>query len=147
MLPLLFTSTEVPGPREVTKVFPRSAKPLRASTGSPSSASSTPSPATPGCQIDDTVAKVNDIAPLGDKWAAFGWNVIEVEDGNDVEQVSAAVKHAKLGRGSERPTMVILNTKKGCGVKWIEDLGAGNHNTNVTAEQAEAAIRELRGEA
>ena len=36
-------------------------------------------------QIDDTVAKVNDIAPLGDKWAAFGWNVIDVEDGNDVE--------------------------------------------------------------
>ena len=32
-------------------------------------------------------------------------------------------------------------------LKWIEDLGAGNHNTNVTAEQAEAAIREIRGEA
>ena len=97
-------------------------------------------------QIDDTVAKVNDIAPLGDKWAAFGWNVIEVEDGNDVEQVSAAVKHAKLGVGSGRPTMVILNTLKGCGVQWIVDLGPGNHNCPVSEEQAEAAIREIRGE-
>ena len=97
-------------------------------------------------QIDDTVAKVNDIAPLGDKWAAFGWNVIEVEDGNDVEQVSAAVKHAKLGLGGGKPTMVILNTVKGCGVKWIEDLGAGNHNTNISVEQARAAIAEIRGE-
>ena len=97
-------------------------------------------------QIDDTVAKVNDIAPLCDKWAAFGWNVIDVEDGNDVEQVAEAVKHAKLGRGSERPTMVILNTKKGCGVKWIEDLGPGNHNCKVNEEQAEAAVREIREE-
>jgi hypothetical protein len=42
--------------------------------------------------------------------------------------------------------MVILNTRKGCGVKWIEDLGAGNHNTNISEEQAAAAIREIRGE-
>ena len=97
-------------------------------------------------QIDDCVAKVNDIAPLDEKWAAFGWNVIEVEDGNDVEQVSAAVKQAKSYRSTGRPTMVILNTKKGCGVKWIEDLGAGNHNTNVSEEQAKAAIAEIRGE-
>ena len=97
-------------------------------------------------QIDDTVAKVNDIAPLGDKWAAFGWNVVDVEDGNDVEQVSAAVKQAKSYRATGRPTMVILNTRKGKGVKWIEDLGAGNHNTTVSEEQAAAAVREIRGE-
>ena len=97
-------------------------------------------------QIDDTVAKVNDIAPLADKWAAFGWNVIDVADGNDVEQVLAAVREAKAKRGSGKPTMVILNTVKGKGVKWIEELGAGNHNTNVSEEQAKAAIAEIRGE-
>ena len=97
-------------------------------------------------QIDDTVAKVNDIAPLADKWAAFGWNVIDVEDGNDVDEVCAAVREAKAKRGSGRPTMVILNTVKGKGVKWIEELGAGNHNCPVSEEQAEAAIREIRGE-
>ena len=97
-------------------------------------------------QIDDTVAKVNDIAPLADKWKAFGWNVIDVADGNDVDQVSAAVKLAKANRGSEKPTMVILNTRKGCGVKWIEELGPGNHNCPISEEQAAAAIREIRGE-
>ncbi len=95
-------------------------------------------------QIDGTVAQVNDIAPLADKWAAFGWNVIDVADGNDVEQVSAAVKQAKAKRATGRPTMVILNTLKGCGVKWIEEMGAGNHNTNVSEEQAKAAIAEIR---
>ena len=97
-------------------------------------------------QIDGPVSEVNDIAPLAEKWSAFGWNVVDVEDGNDVDLVLAAVEHAKLGRGSEKPTMVILNTKKGCGVKWIEELGAGNHNTNVSEEQARAAIAEIRGE-
>ena len=95
-------------------------------------------------QIDGTVAQVNDIAPLADKWAAFGWNVIDVANGNDVDEVSAAVKQAKLNRATGRPTMVILNTLKGCGVKWIEELGAGNHNTNVSEEQAKAAIAEIR---
>ena len=98
-------------------------------------------------QIDGPVAQVNDVAPLAEKWAAFGWNVIDVEDGNDVELVSEAVKHAKLGLGGGKPTMVILNTKKGCGVKWIEELGAGNHNCNISEEQAKAAIAEIRGEA
>ena len=97
-------------------------------------------------QIDGTVAEVNDIAPLAEKWAAFGWNVIDVEDGNDVEQVEQAVEHAKLGLGSGKPTMIILNTLKGCGVQWIVDLGTANHNTNVSEEQAAAAIREIRGE-
>ena len=97
-------------------------------------------------QIDGPVSEVNDVAPLAEKWSAFGWNVIDVEDGNDVDLVLAAVEHAKLGRGSEKPTMVILNTRKGCGVKWIEELGAGNHNTNVSEEQAAAAIAEIRGE-
>ena len=98
-----------------------------------------------GLQIDGAVEDVNGIQPLADKWAAFGWNVIEVANGNDVCQVSDALKQAKANRGSGKPTMVILKTKKGCGVKWIEDLGAGNHNTNVNEEQAAAAIEEIRG--
>ncbi len=95
-------------------------------------------------QIDGPVAQVNDIAPLADKWAAFGWNVIEVANGNDVYEVQDAVEAAKANIGSGKPTMVILNTLKGCGVKWIEEMGAGNHNTNISEEQAKAAIAEIR---
>ncbi|MBR6704442.1 MAG: transketolase [Lachnospiraceae bacterium] len=95
-------------------------------------------------QIDGSVAEVNDIAPLAAKWQAFGWNVIEAEDGNDLEQVRLAVQTAQKQRGSGRPTMVILNTKKGCGVKWIEDMGTGNHNCPLSEAQAEEAIRALR---
>ena len=98
-------------------------------------------------QIDGTVAEVNDVAPLNEKWAAFGWNVIDVANGNDLCEVSDAVHRAKANRGSGKPTMLILHTKKGCGMKWAEDLGPANHNVKVPAEVAEAAIRALREEA
>ena len=98
-------------------------------------------------QIDGTVAEVNDVEPLADKWAAFGWRVIDVPKGNDVEAVSAAVKQAKANLGGGKPTMVLLRTVKGCGMKWAEDLGPANHNVAVPMEEAEAAIRALREEA
>lgn len=97
-------------------------------------------------QIDGTVAEVCDIAPLADKWQAFGWNVIELENGNDVEAVSAAVKAARANVGSGKPTMIILNTVKGCGVSFIEALGVGSHSTNVSAEDVKRALAEIRGE-
>ncbi|MBR6118748.1 MAG: transketolase [Oscillospiraceae bacterium] len=98
-------------------------------------------------QIDGTVEEVNRVEPLTDKWAAFGWRVIDVPRGNDVEAVSAAVKQAQANLGSGQPTIVILRTVKGCGMKWAEDLGAANHNTAVPKEEAEAALRALREEA
>ena len=95
-------------------------------------------------QIDDTVEKVNDIAPLAAKWHAFGWNVVEVENGNDLDAVLNAVGTALSMRGEGSPTMVILHTKKGCGVPEVEAMGAGNHNCPFSEAQAETAIRALR---
>ena len=97
-------------------------------------------------QIDGPVAEVVDIAPLADKWKAFGWNVVDVVDGNDMEQVVAALQQAKANRGTGKPTMVILNTVKGCGVSFIESVGAGNHNMNISMVDAQRAIAEIRGE-
>ncbi len=97
-------------------------------------------------QIDGTVEEVNSIAPLADKWAAFGWNVIDVEDGNDIAQVEAAVAAAKANRGSGKPTMVLLNTVKGCGVSFVEAMGTSCHNANISMDDARRAIAEIRGE-
>ena len=96
-------------------------------------------------QLDAPVAEVNDVAPLADKWAAFGWNVIEVADGNDVDQVKAAVEKAKAYRGGGKPTMVILNTVKGCGVSFIEAMGAKNHHVDLSKEDLARALEEVKG--
>ena len=52
------------------------------------------------------------LEPFGDKWRAFGWNVIET-DGNDVDAVEKALRQAQENRGSGRPTVVIAVTTKG----------------------------------
>lgn len=96
-------------------------------------------------QIDGGVAEVNDIAPLADKWAAFGWNVIDVADGNDPDAIDEAVRQAKANRSTGKPTMVILNTLKGCGVSFVVEKGAGNHNMPFTEADAARAVAEIRG--
>ena len=92
-------------------------------------------------QIDGTVEEVMGIAPLDMKWKAFGWNVIVVKDGHDVAEIAAAVETAK--KSQEKPTMIILNTIKGKGVKFVEAAGVGNHNMPVTEEQRLQALAEL----
>ena len=92
-------------------------------------------------QIDGTVEEVMGIAPLDMKWKAFGWNVIVVKDGHDVAEIAAAIAEAK--KSQEKPTMIILNTIKGRGVKFVEEAGVGNHNMPVTEEQRLQALAEL----
>jgi transketolase len=74
-----------------------------------------------------------------DRISAFGWRVIEV-DGHDVGQINAAYTEAEQGDG--RPTAILARTKKGRGVKAVEDQ-PGMHGKPL--EDPEAAIAELGG--
>jgi transketolase len=71
---------------------------------------------------------------------AFGWHAIEV-DGHDVDAVDAAFAEAVATTG--KPTVIIAKTKKGKGVKAVEDL-PGKHGKPL--DDPEEAIRELGGE-
>ncbi|KAG2479703.1 MAG: Ribulose-phosphate 3-epimerase [Nitrosopumilales archaeon] len=55
---------------------------------------------------------------IGDKWRAFGWNVIEI-DGHRIEQINDAVSKAISTKGV--PTMIIARTIKGKAVEHMED--------------------------
>jgi transketolase len=92
-------------------------------------------------QIDGPVSAVNDIAPADEKWRAFGWNVINVPDGNDVSQIDAAIELAKAVSG--KPSMIILNTVKGKGLSFVENKGAANHNMPFGENEKAAAFKEL----
>ncbi|MBR3437049.1 MAG: transketolase [Lachnospiraceae bacterium] len=96
-------------------------------------------------QLDGDVEDVNGLEPLADKWMAFNWNVIEVEDGNNVAEVLEAVRRAKTLRSSGKPTMVLLRTVKGKGISFVEAMGAGNHNANISPEQTVSALSEILG--
>ncbi|MBO4914486.1 MAG: transketolase, partial [Oscillospiraceae bacterium] len=80
-----------------------------------------------------------------EKWAAFGWNVIELADGNDPYAVKDAVEQAKKNRGSGKPTMIILNTTKGCGVSFVEAMHEKNHHVDLSKEDMQRALEEIKG--
>lgn len=69
---------------------------------------------------------------LHERFRAFGWNVIDVADGNDSDQLNAAFEQAKTVRG--RPTVVIANTVKGCGSPVMENKAAWHHHVPTQAE-------------
>lgn len=90
-------------------------------------------------QIDGPVAEVMNIAPVVDKFKAFGWHTIEI-DGHDMNQIIQATNEAKNTFG--KPTMVIAHTIKGKGVSFMEGK-VGWHGVAPTKEEAEKALLEL----
>lgn len=88
-------------------------------------------------QLDGPVAEVMSHGKgIGAKFDAFGWDVIQVEDGNDVEQIYDAICEAY--KTQDKPIALILNTKKGKGATFAEPTGA--HSSQPTQEQWEEAI-------
>jgi transketolase len=79
------------------------------------------------------------LEPLGDKWRAFGWNVLEI-DGHDMAAICDALDTATSTAG--QPTVIIASTVKARGVPFLENQ-ASSHNAMITAEQFAEAIRIL----
>ncbi|KDR94830.1 transketolase [Peptoclostridium litorale DSM 5388] len=95
-----------------------------------------------GLQIDGKNEEVLGVDPLGEKFTAFGWNVIEI-DGHDFDQIFTALDTAKATAG--KPTMILSKTIKGKGVSFMENQ-AGWHGQAPNDEQKEIALRDLGGE-
>ena len=95
-----------------------------------------------GLQIDGDITKVMNPEPFPDKFRAFNWNVIEVENGNDFNEVLNAIDLAYGSIG--KPTMIVCKTVKGKGVSFMENQAAW-HGSAPTKEQCEKAILELEG--
>lgn len=97
-----------------------------------------------GLQIDGRTCDVCEPGDLGAKFAAFGWDVDEV-DGHDLDALVAVLGAAKAGRDG-RPHAVIARTVKGKGVPFMENE-AGWHGKAPNAEQAAEALAALEGDA
>lgn len=92
-----------------------------------------------GLQIDGPIREVKSVDHIGERFAAFGWHVIEI-DGHDIPAIMAAIDEAQ--RTSGRPTAIVARTVKGKGVSFMENE-AGWHGTAPKPEQVEAALAEL----
>ena len=80
-----------------------------------------------------------DIAPAGEKFKAFKWNVIEI-DGHNYEEIINALDTARTVKG--QPTVIVANTVKGKGVSFMEN-NAGFHGAAPNDEEYKKAMEEL----
>ena len=90
-------------------------------------------------QIDGATDDVMPLGNLRDKFEAFGWKVLEVEQGNDIEQVIAGLKQAKSETGKGKPVCIIMHTEMGNGVDFMMGTHAW-HGKAPNDEQLEIAL-------
>lgn len=93
-----------------------------------------------GLQIDGPIDEVCSPYPIDEKFAAFGFHVINV-DGHDFKALKAAFDEAKETKG--QPTAIIAKTLKGKGVSFMEGQ-ASWHGTAPNDEQYAQAMEELK---
>lgn len=93
-----------------------------------------------GLQIDGHVEDVCACGELKDKFAAFGWEVYEV-DGHDIDALIEVLSQLKAS-DTDAPKLVVARTVKGKGVSFMEDQ-AGWHGKAPNDEETEQALAEL----
>ena len=93
-----------------------------------------------GIQLDGFVKDIMEIAPLADKWRAFGWHTIEI-DGHNIPEIRKALEQAEATKG--KPTCIVAHTIKGKGVSFMEN-NPKFHGTAPTPAEVELALQELR---
>ena len=90
-------------------------------------------------QIDGTVREICSPYPIGEKFRAFNFHVINI-DAHDFDQIRAAFKEAKSSKG--KPTAIIAKSIKGKGVSFMENA-VGWHGKAPNEEQYKQAMQEL----
>lgn len=95
-----------------------------------------------GQQIDGPVDEVMSLKNLSAKWEAFGWKVLELNEGNDMAKVVATLEKAKAECGKSKPVVILMKTDMGHPI----DFMIGTHKWHGVApndEQKDIALAQL----
>lgn len=92
-----------------------------------------------GQQIDGPTSKVMNLGNLDQKFAAFGWEVLILNEGNDPDKVAAMLEHAKTLTGKGKPIVILMHTEMGKGVDFME----GSHEWHGIAPNDEQLAKAL----
>jgi transketolase len=95
-----------------------------------------------GQQIDGPTSKVMSLGDLPAKFEAFGWEVILLEKGNDVDEVVTTLHHAKTFVGKGKPIVILMKTEMGKGIDFMEGSHAW-HGIAPNDEQLQKALDQL----
>ncbi len=106
-----------------------------------------------GIQIDGFTCDIMKVEPVDEKFRAFGWRVMRLDEGkgHDIGAIIEAVAWAKKGLGSGQPSMIVADTVKGKGVSFMENTNEfhGRAPTLPPKDDAEypRAMEELKARA
>ena len=92
-----------------------------------------------GKQIDGTTEEVLSLGDLKAKFEAFGWDVLEIKEGNNIEAIISGMTEAKSRTGKGKPVCVLLYTEMGNGVDFMMYTHAW-HGKAPNDEQLEKAL-------
>ncbi|MFD2528652.1 MULTISPECIES: transketolase [Polaribacter] len=92
-----------------------------------------------GKQIDGATDDVLNMGSIRAKFEAFGWDVLDVKEGNDIEAILAGLAEAKALTGKGKPVCILLHTEMGNGVDFMMHTHAW-HGKAPSDEQLETAL-------
>ena len=95
-------------------------------------------------QISGSTEDVMALDDLHRKWDSFGWHVIDVDDGNDIEKLARAFEESRMVKG--KPSVLFANTIKGKGSSVMENKAAWHHHV-PSAEEYEQIKEDLAARA
>ncbi|MBC8757125.1 transketolase [Kordia sp. YSTF-M3] len=90
-------------------------------------------------QIDGATDDVLPLGSLSAKFEAFGWDVLEIAEGNDIQAIKDGLAEAKSRTGKGKPVCVLLHTEMGNGVDFMMNTHAW-HGKAPNDEQLESAL-------
>ncbi len=90
-------------------------------------------------QIDGAIDDVLPMGSLVDKFTAFGWDVLEITEGNDIQAIKDGLADAKSRTGKGKPVCILLHTEMGNGVDFMMHTHAW-HGKAPNDEQLESAL-------
>ncbi len=92
-----------------------------------------------GKQIDGSTDDVLSMGSLKNKFEAFDWLVVEINDGNNIDQIRYGILKAKDLTRKGKPVCVLLKTMMGNGVDFMMHTHAW-HGKAPNDEQLEVAL-------
>ncbi len=93
-------------------------------------------------QIDGLVEDILSLGDLAQKWRSFGWEVVEVDKGNDMQSVLDGIAEAQSKSGKSKPVIILLKTEMGYGVDFMQG-GNAWHGKATSDEQTVEALAQL----
>ena len=94
-----------------------------------------------GKQIDGSTDEVLPMGSIKAKFEAFGWDVLDVREGNDIEAIKAGLADAKSRTGKGKPVCILLHTEMGNGIDFMMHTHAW-HGKAPNDEQLANALKQ-----